>query len=243
MPSAEPRREYLLPGKNALETCIILSEVHSDLFRGRKKTMEREAIKEVLRRLNEAGVRYAIIGGVACGHHALPRATQDLDLIVLAEDAGRVRQIFPGCYLGATAMASLYEFKGLRFDVQPARLRVQIAVVGDAVDGMIDEVPVKVASLRHLILLKLWAAAERPELGKKAQDQTDVIRLLEYNADRISAEDMADIARSLLALGYTAEEAAKYRQSLVWLNGILEELGMSDRTYPLEPCQERRCCK
>jgi hypothetical protein len=57
---------------------------------------------------------------------------------------------------------------------------------------------------------------------------------LEYNADRISADDIAYIARSLLAMGYTAEAAAKYRQSLVWLNQTLDELEMSDRKYPLE---------
>lgn len=234
MPIVEPRSEYLIRGKNALETCIILSEVHSDLFKGRKRTMGREVIKEILRRLNEAGVRYAIIDGVAYGHHAVPRATRDLDLIVLTEDAGRVRQLFPGCYVRGTAIAELYEFENTRFDVQPARPCAQVAAVRNAVEGMIDDVSVKVASLRDLLLLKVWAAAERHEITKRERDKTDAMELLAYNADKISAEDIAYIARYLLTLGFTAKEKEKYRQSVVWLNQTLDALEMPDRKFPLD---------
>lgn len=196
--------------------------------------MEREVIKEILRRLNTAGIRYAIIGGVAYGHHAVPRATQDLDLVVLAEDATRVRQLFPGCYVRGTAIGGLYNFEDTRFDVQPANLRAQVATVMNAVEDMIDDVPVKVASLRDLLLLKVWAAAERHEVAKRTRDQADVVDLLSYNTDKISAEDIAYIARCLLTLGFTAEEREKHRQSVVWLNQTLDELEMPDQKFALE---------
>jgi hypothetical protein len=68
----EDRRSTgLLPGLNAVETCLTLSEVYGDLFWGRK-LMERERVRAILRMLNEAQIRYAIIGGVAIGYHTIP---------------------------------------------------------------------------------------------------------------------------------------------------------------------------
>jgi fructokinase len=42
-----------------------------------------------------------------------------------------------------------------------------LGVEEDHVGRVLDEVPVKVANLRDLILLKMWAAPERPGLGKR----------------------------------------------------------------------------
>lgn len=41
-----------------------------------------ESIKAVTRALNDAGVQYLVVGGVAVGLHGYPRTTQDLDLVV-----------------------------------------------------------------------------------------------------------------------------------------------------------------
>lgn len=233
MPVVEPRSEFLYPGKNGIETSVAIMDVLSRFSRGRKM-LEHDKVKEIFRRLNEGGVRYALIGGLAYSQYAPPRATQDVDLVVLAEDVSKVRQLFPGCYVRGTAIAGLYNFEDTRFDVQPAMLRAQVATVMNAVDDTYEGEPIKVACVRDLLLLKIWAAAERHETGKKAQDQTDAIRLLEYNADKISADDIAYIARYLLTLGFTAEEREKYRQSVVWLNQTLDELEMSDRKFALE---------
>lgn len=233
MPVVEPRSEYLYPGKNGIETSVAIMDVLSGFSRGRKM-LEHDKVREIFRRLNEGNIRYALIGGLAYSQYAPPRATQDVDLVVLAEDANKVRQLFPGCYVRGTAIAELYEFEGTRFDVQPARLRAQVATVMNTVDDTFEGEPIKVASVRDLLLLKVWAAAERHEAGKKMQDQTDVVRLLEYNSDKISTDDVAYIARYLLTLGFTVEEREKYRQSVVWLNQRLDELEMSDRKFPLE---------
>lgn len=103
-----------------------------------------------------------------------------------------------------------------------------------AIDDVIDELPVKVVNLRDLILLKLWAAPERPEMAKRTQDETDVIGLIEYNSGKVSAEDIAYICRALLATAYTPEDVKKYRAQIEWLNGVLEKLGLSDRRYDLQ---------
>ena len=118
--------------------------------------------------------------------------------------------------------SEVYEFEGTRFDVQPARRRVQTAVIDGAADDSYAGEPVKVASLRDLLFLKAWAASERPEAGKKAQDKADIVQLLEHNADRVAPQDIASIVRDLAALAYTPQEAESLRQVVGWINDTLD---------------------
>jgi hypothetical protein len=97
-----------------------------------------------------------------------------------------------------------------------------------------DELPVKVINLRDFILLKLWAAPDRPERGKRLQDEADIISLIELNPEKVSAEDIAYICRTLLGMAYLPEEMKKYRAQVEWLNSELDKLGLSDRRYPLQ---------
>jgi len=197
--------------------------------------MEEEKVNEVFRRLNAGGVRYALIGGLAYAEYAPPRATEDMDVIVLVEDARKVRALFPGCYRRGTAIAEIYDFEGVKLDVQPARRRVQAAVVANVVDGAFHGEPVKVACLRDLIFLKIWAAQERKERLKREQDLVDAGDFLNHNPDKVTRSDIAWIAKNLLSMAYTPEEVTKYRGAVEWLNQMLDDLGMSDRKFT-PPC-------
>ncbi|MBI4603223.1 MAG: nucleotidyl transferase AbiEii/AbiGii toxin family protein [Planctomycetes bacterium] len=194
--------------------------------------MESEKLIEILRRLNEAGIRYAVIGGLAYAEYAPPRATEDMDLLVLTEDAAKVRDLFPGCYLRGTAIAGIYEFEGTRFDILPVRRRVQSEVLESAVDWTFHGVPIRLVTLRDLIFLKLWAASERSEPLNRAQDHVDASFLLRYNEEKLTQEDVAWMARQLLALAYTPEDRTKYLATLAWLNKTLEDLGMGHLKPP-----------
>jgi hypothetical protein len=88
--------------------------------------------------------------------------TQDVDLIVLAEDMGRLRSLFPGCYQRGTAVVEIYDIDGTRVDVLPAKLRYQREVVARAVPGAIEGTPARIATVRDLLLLKMFAAPSRP---------------------------------------------------------------------------------
>jgi hypothetical protein len=226
----EPREEFLFRGKNGLETCIILSEDYASMF-PRGKLMERDRVKEILKKLNEANVPYAIIGGMAYAHYCPPRTTQDLDLIVLSEDAGRVRGLFSNYYLRGTRIVGIYDYHGTRFDVLPASLGLQRSVVSNAVDSQIDELPVKIARLQDLIMLKLLAAPNRPEMLKRMQDQTDVVGLIEYNHEQLTPEDITYICEMLLQQVYTLNTQNKTHEMIQWLNETLDELGLSDLKY------------
>ncbi len=46
-------------------------------------------LKKVVAALEQQGIAYAICGGLAVSIHAEPRATEDLDMLVLAQDLGR----------------------------------------------------------------------------------------------------------------------------------------------------------
>lgn len=230
MRTVPSKEEYLIKGRNGLETCLILSEEYARLF-SKRKFMERETVKEVLRRLNEAGIRYCLVGGLALAYHSIPRLTQDVDILVLSEDVPQVQKLFQGHLQRGTAVVQIFQIGDTRIDVIPANLRAKRTAVLNAVEEVMDELPVKVVGLRDLILLKLWAAPERPERAKRLRDEADVVELIEYNADRVSVEDIAYVCRTLLSMAYTPEDQKKYRAQVEWLNSELEKLGLIDHQY------------
>lgn len=230
MPLREAQAEYLLPGCNAMETAVHLSERIGPMF-GREPLMEMWRVKEILETLNTNGIRYTIIGGLAVAHSGIPRTTNDLELVILADDMKRVRDLFRDHYARGTALAGLYNYHGTRFDVQPANLRIQQRVVARSEEAMVEGVPARVAAVKDLLLLKFWSAPERPEPGKRSQDQTDIIQLLQLHRDSITAADIADMCDELRKLCYTREDEEKRRRAVEWLNGVLEELEMADRKY------------
>jgi hypothetical protein len=222
------KEEYLIPGRNGLETCLILSE---NRFFAKGGTMERETVKDVLRRFNESGVRYCLVSGLAVAHHSVPRHTEDVDVLVLPEDLPLVQQLLKGHQQRGTAVVLIFRIGDTRVDIIPANLRAKRAAVLGAIEGEMDMVPVRVAALRDMILLKLWAAPERPEVVKRMQDETDIVGLIELNPEKVSAEDIAYICRALLGMAYTTEEMKKARARVEWLNGELEKLGLSDLRF------------
>ena len=49
-----------------------------------------DEFKSITAALNDAGIDYAVCGGWAMAIHGLPRATMDIDLLVLADDLDRI---------------------------------------------------------------------------------------------------------------------------------------------------------
>jgi hypothetical protein len=52
-----------------------------------------DEFRSITAALNEAGIDYAVCGGWAMAIHGLPRATMDIDLMILADDLERVWQL------------------------------------------------------------------------------------------------------------------------------------------------------
>jgi hypothetical protein len=222
--------EFLLPGRNALETSLTLAQSWT---RKGKPYMLIDTVKRLLQTLDAHQIPYAVIGGLAVSHHAVPRLTQDVDLIVAMEDAARFRALFRNCYQRGTAVVEVYEIEGTRVDVLPAKLRYQRAVVKNAVQGTIEGTPAQIASVRDLILLKMFAAPNRPELAARRQDETDITGLLQMNSQSVAAADIRYIGDRLLELCFTVEDRTKTVRQIEWLNDTLVQLGMADRSFPL----------
>ncbi|HLJ95737.1 MAG TPA: hypothetical protein VKU02_21350 [Gemmataceae bacterium] len=87
--------------------------------------------------------------------------------------------------------------------------------------------------MRELLLLNMFAAPHRPELGARKLGETEIARLLERNAAIVTAEDMPYVGNRRLELCFTAEDGAQTISQLQWLNDPLAQLHRSDRIYPL----------
>jgi hypothetical protein len=74
-----------------------------------------EEFKSITRALNDAGIDYAVCGGWAMAIHGLPRATMDIDLLVLENDLDKILRI---------AGNSGFDVEGLplHFDVEIRRV-------------------------------------------------------------------------------------------------------------------------
>ena len=219
-----------LPGCNALETSLLLGQSWT---RNGKPYMLIDTVKRVLETLEKNQVPYAVIGGLAVSHHAVPRLTHDVDLIVPAEVMGQIRTLFAGCYQRGTAVVEVYDMDGTRVDFLPAKLRFEREALAKAVPGIIGNISARIVAVRDLLLLKMFAAGSRPVLGDRKQDEADITRLLEMNNASITAEDVRYIGDHMLELCFTPEDHAKTVTQVQWLNDTLAQLHMTERCYPL----------
>ena len=144
-----------------------------------------QELKNLTEALEAGSVDYALCGGVALAIHGVPRATQDIDCLVLPADLARLREVVRQC--GFTLESFPMDFSSgitiQRFtkiiDGQP--LMLDALLVGKVLEGAwegrqtaeLEGGRIRVVSRDDLIALKL--AAGRP------QDLVDVQRLKEMN--------------------------------------------------------------
>ena len=144
-----------------------------------------QELKDITVALDAGEVDYALCGGVALAIHGVPRATQDIDLLVRPEDLSRFREIARACGfvlesfpMDFSSGITIQRFTKL-IDGQP--LMLDALLVGGPLDrawegrqvAEIEGGRVRVVSRESLIALKL--AAARP------QDLVDVQRLEEVH--------------------------------------------------------------
>jgi hypothetical protein len=142
-----------------------------------------EEFKSITNALNDAGIDYAVCGGWAMAIHGLPRATMDIDLLVLSKDVDKIWSVAQN--LG-------YDVEGLplHFDVEIRRISkidksskqlmtLDLLLVGDAINDVWEKRELVdwsegsswVVSADGLIKMKLLA-------GRK-QDLADIEKLRE----------------------------------------------------------------
>jgi hypothetical protein len=140
-------------------------------------------LKNLIEAFEESAVEYALCGGVALAIHGVPRATQDIDLLVKPEDVNRLREVARRCgfVLESFPMdfASGVTIRRFTKIIEGKPLMLDALLVGGPLTGAwerrqaaeIEGGHVHVIARDDLIALKL--AAGRP------QDLVDVQRLQE----------------------------------------------------------------
>jgi hypothetical protein len=135
--------------------------------------------KDLLAECVRASLEFAVLGGYAVGFHARPRATKDIDLLVLRtpENLARLAQALEAFGAPANVVAAApaaKEDEVLYFGVKP--LRVDIMTRADGIDtatALRRVVFAEIADLRIPILSREDLLANKRAAGRP-QDLADV---------------------------------------------------------------------
>jgi len=151
-----------------------------------------QTLLTLARRLEEEGISYAIIGGMALGRHGLARMTEDVDVLMTAEGlaAFRARCVGKG-YVPA--------FSGAHktFRDTSTQVRIEIITTGeypgdgepkpvafpDPSDASVEVEGVRVVTLKKLIELKLASGMSAPHRLRDLADVQDLIGVLGLPAE------------------------------------------------------------
>jgi len=182
-------------------------------------------LQKVVEILDEAGVQYMLTGSLAAAYYAVPRATQDIDLVLETEVEGVERLVrgllAVGWYVDRDAALEALRGRGQFNTIDPESgwkadflvrkerpysreefgRRQRISLLG---------VDVPVATLEDVLIAKVeWA-----RLGDSALQRRDVVQLLERSWTRL---DHAYLQKWIPQLGLESEwdaARAQVRRSL-----------------------------
>jgi len=137
-------------------------------------------LERIVGLLDDNRIRYCVIGGVAVNAYAEPMVTQDLDIVVVADDVARARQL-----LEREFRVKEFEHSLTVYDPD-SKLQVQIQLddelvpmVARAARREVLDLSLPVAAPRDLIRAKIAAAiAPARRRSKRGKDLLDVARLL-----------------------------------------------------------------
>ncbi len=153
-------------------------------------------LRRVAEILDEAGVPYMLTGSLASAYYAVPRATQDLGMVIAAEESGieRIVQglLTEGWYVDRDAALEARRTHGQFNAIDPeSGWKVDLIVRRDRPYSRTEferreritllGVEVAVASLEDVLIAKL----EWGRLGDSALQRRDVVQLLERTWEQL----------------------------------------------------------
>jgi hypothetical protein len=140
---------------------------------------------ELLERLREAGIRYAVIGGQGVNAYADPVVSLDLDLAVAADDVTKASDV-----LGRHFRVEAFPHS-LNVSHRDSDLRVQIQrdpryfdfVERSSIRNVLG-LQLPVADARDVLRGKIWAVEDPARrASKRLKDLSDIARLLEVRPE------------------------------------------------------------
>jgi hypothetical protein len=152
-------------------------------------------ITEVISTLNEIGARFALIGGLALASHKVIRATQDVDLLVAAENADGVEQALTKLgyqRLHRSADAANYLRGDERVDLLYASRPLARRLLTEAAESKTVFGSLRVVGAEGLIGFKLQGFVNDP---RRTQDREDIRALLRANRATLDMIDVREYFR------------------------------------------------
>jgi hypothetical protein len=179
------------------ELVLMAEDIHSS-----RDKPARRRFTQLVDALEQARARYAIIGAVAMGAHGAERYTQDIDVLVAADDLERVVANLSGTMTEIGREPARGPAKQVRLRSKRARTARAIDVdllAVDAVEAWALETAVRgrafdrrvdVASTEAVVLMKLRAYLSDPESDEGLKHKADAMRIL-----RITNVDVPSLRR------------------------------------------------
>lgn len=190
-------------------------------------------LTDIVSRLHEARVGFALVGGFAVSARAQPRFTRDIDLAVAVAGDAAAEQLVHGLQRnGYRVMASIEqeyvrrlatirlvpphgETEATVVDLLFASSGIEAEIVQAAESiRILPEVELPVATIGHLIGLKILSRDD----ARRPQDRVDLVALLKA-ADEAELERTTDALRLITERGYS-----RNRDLEAELQRILEEV-------------------
>lgn len=143
-------------------------------------------IQEIARHASDAGIPFLVIGGYAVLAHGYVRATDDLDLIVQRGQRAQLSRLM--CNLGMSVKndaANFVQFDpldetGMDVDLMFVSEEVFSQLEQTSVEAKVEDTPVRIVSLLHLIALKCHAL-QHSQSARRLKDMDDLVQLILIN--------------------------------------------------------------
>ncbi len=180
-----------------------------------KESPVHKTLRDLAHRLPEAGIAYAVIGGMALNLYGYERATVDVDLLMTKEGLARFEQSFVG-------LGYLPAYEGARKQFKNTETGVQIEIIttgeypGDGKPKAIafpdpelvseEASGIRVVKLATLIELKLASGLSAPHRLKDLADVQQLIERLSLPAN-LAGDLNASVRDEYLRLWRITDEA------------------------------------
>jgi len=146
-----------------------------------------QALRELARRLEESGIPYAVLGGIALGQHGMPRMTLDIDILLTPQGLAE----FKARCLGQ-GYAPAFPGAEKTFRDSETGVRIEVITTGEYPgDGLpkpvrfphpseasVEISGIRVITLERLVELKLASGMTAAHRLRDLADVQDLIRVL-----------------------------------------------------------------
>ncbi len=152
-------------------------------------------IEEVIGALNDAGVKFALIGGLALASHRVVRATRDVDLLIDSKDADEVDLLLAKLgyqRLHRSADAANHLRGDERVDLLYASRAVARRLLTTAAERNTSFGLLRVVNTEGLIAFKLQGFVNN---SRRTQDLEDIRALLRANRDSLDMMQVREYFR------------------------------------------------